>query len=140
MTVRGTRFCRAAKISGFLIHKSILSMLAIFLTATTSATQTIPHQPDLRALFTVVGRLHNIDANLLEAMAQVESGDNPLSVSPDSALGLMQLMPTTASAFSVFDPFDPVANVMGAADFLNYLRSRFANNLIAGIADFTGRI
>jgi Transglycosylase SLT domain len=28
----------------------------------------------------------------------------------------------------VLDPFNPVANVSGAADFLNYLRNRFANN------------
>jgi hypothetical protein len=41
----------------------------------------------------------------------------------------MQLMPATASALSVLDPFDPVANVMGAADFLDCLRNRFANNL-----------
>lgn len=40
----------------------------------------------------------------------------------------MQLMPTTADAFSVLNPFNPVANVRGAADFLDYLRNRFANN------------
>ena len=57
--------------------------------------------------------MHNIDADLLEAMAEVESGANPLSVSPKGALGLMQLMPATANVFSVLDPFDPVANVMG---------------------------
>ena len=88
-----------------------------------------PGHPDLKALFAIVGRMHNIDADLLEAMAEVESGGDPLSVSPKGALGLMQLMPATASAFSVLDPFDPVANVMGAADFLDYLRKRFANNL-----------
>jgi hypothetical protein len=41
----------------------------------------------------------------------------------------MQLMPATASAFSVLDPFNPVSNVMGAADFIDYLRRRFANNV-----------
>jgi soluble lytic murein transglycosylase-like protein len=72
--------------------------------------------------------MHNIDPELLEAMAEVESGGDPLSVSPKGALGLMQLMPATASAFSVLNPFNPVANVRGAADFLDYLRNRFANN------------
>ena len=85
--------------------------------------------------------MHNIDADLLEAMAEVGSGGDPLSVSPKGALGLMQLMPATADAFSVLDPFDPVANVMGAADFLDYLRKRFANNLnLAGIAGLAGRL
>jgi hypothetical protein len=111
------------------VQKSALSILLIFLMPVGAAAQSLPGHPDLKALFAVVGRMHNIDANLLEAMAEVESGGNPLSVSPKGALGLMQLMPATASAFSVLDPFDPVANVMGAADFLDYLRNRFANNL-----------
>jgi hypothetical protein len=111
------------------VQKSALPILLIFLTPAACAAQSIPGEPDLKALFAVVGRMHNIDARLLEAMAEVESGGDPLSVSPKGALGLMQLMPATASALSVLDPFDPVASVMGAADFLDYLRNRFANNL-----------
>ncbi len=84
----------------------------------------------------MVGRIHNIDAHLLEAMAEVESGGDPLSVSPKGALGLMQLMPATASTFSVLDPFDPLENVIGAARFIDYLRNRFANNLnLQGLPD-----
>ena len=73
--------------------------------------------------------MHNIDPDLLEAMAEVESGGDSQSVSPMGALGLMQLMPATANAFSVLDPFNPAANVMGAADFLDYLRNRLAHSL-----------
>jgi hypothetical protein len=119
----------AGRTSASWVQRSALPILLIFLTATAAAAQSIPSLPNLKALFAVVGRTHNIDPNLLEAMAEVESGGDPLSVSPKGALGLMQLMPATASAFSVLDPFDPVANVMGAADFLDYLRNRFANNL-----------
>jgi soluble lytic murein transglycosylase-like protein len=83
--------------------------------------------------------MHNIDPDLLEAMAEVESAGDSLSVSPKGALGLMQLMPTTASAFSVLYPFNSVANVMGAADFLDYLRNRLAkNSQPARIASFAG--
>jgi hypothetical protein len=121
--------CAAAKTSVCWVQKSALPILLIFLIPAAAAAQSIPGRPDLKALFAIVGRMHNIDADLLEAMAEVESGGDPLSVSPKGALGLMQLMPATASAFSVLDPFDPVANVMGAADFLDYLRKRFANNL-----------
>jgi len=119
----------AGKTSACWVRKSALPILLIFLMPSAAAAQSIPGHPDLKALFAIVGRMHNIDADLLEAMAEVESGGDPLSVSPKGALGLMQLMPATASAFSVLDPFDPVANVMGAADFLDYLRKRFANNL-----------
>src|ERR1700685_1806926 len=111
------------------LSQAVLRILLIVLAPAVAAAQSISSQPKLGALFAVVGRTHDIDPELLEAMAEVESGGDPLSVSPKGALGLMQLMPATASAFSVLDPFDPVANVMGAADFLDYLRKRFANNL-----------
>src|SRR5690348_15155801 len=91
------------------VQKSALPILLLVLTPAVAAAQSIPGQPDLKALFAIVGRMHNIDAGLLEAIAEVESGGDPLSVSPKGALGLMQLMPSTASAFSVLDPFDPVA-------------------------------
>jgi Transglycosylase SLT domain len=110
------------------VRKSALTILVIVLISAGAAAQSIPGQPDLKALFAAVGRVHNIDPELLEAMAEVESGGDPLSVSPKGALGLMQLMPATADAFSVLNPFNPVANVRGAADFLDYLRNRFANN------------
>jgi hypothetical protein len=110
------------------LSQAVLRILLIVLVPAVAAAQSIPSQPKLGAIFAVVGRTHNIDPELLEAMAEVESGGDPLSVSPKGALGLMQLMPTTANAFSVLDPFNPAANVRGAADFLNYLRNRFAHN------------
>jgi hypothetical protein len=111
------------------LQKSAFPILLVLLAPAAVAAQSISGQPNLKALFAAVGRMHNIDPDLLEAMAEVESGGDPLSVSPKGALGLMQLMPTTANAFSVLDPFNPVANVRGAADFLDYLRNRFAKTL-----------
>jgi hypothetical protein len=121
----------ARKASVRWMQKSTLPILAllVFFAPVAAAAQSIPGQPNLKALFAIVGQMHNIDPDLLEAIAEVESGGDPLSVSPKGALGLMQLMPATASAFSVPDPFNPVANVTGAADFLDYLRNRLAHNL-----------
>jgi soluble lytic murein transglycosylase-like protein len=91
---------------------------------------------NLKALYEVVGRTHNIDADLLEAIAEVESGSDPMRVSRKGAIGLMQLMPSTATEFAVLDPFDPVSNVLGAADFLDYLRRRFSDHLnLQGLPD-----
>jgi hypothetical protein len=121
----------ARKASARCVQKSTLPILAllIFFAPLAAAAHSIPGQPNLKALFARVGQTHNIDPDLLEAIAEVESGGDPLSVSPKGALGLMQLMPATASAFSVPDPFNPLANVTGAADFLDYLRNRLADNL-----------
>jgi hypothetical protein len=124
----GTDSFWAGKTSTCWVRKSVLAILLIVVTSAGAAAQYIPNQPDLKATFAAIGRMHNIDPELLEAMAEVESGGDPLSVSPKGALGLMQLMPATASEFSVLNPFNPVANLRGAADFLDYLRNRFANN------------
>jgi soluble lytic murein transglycosylase-like protein len=113
-------------------------LIWILLVAVPSAglAQLPPAEINLKALFAAVGRMHNIDADLLEAMAEVESGGDPQSVSPKGALGLMQLMPGTASEFSVADPFDPVSSVLGAAKFLDYLRSRIGKSLdLQGLPD-----
>ncbi len=99
-------------------------------------SQMAAREPNLTALYAAVGRMHNIDAGLLEAMADVESGGDWLSVSPKGAMGLMQLMPSTAVEFSVPDPFDPVSNLLGAVNFIDYLRARFAGNLnLQGLPD-----
>ena len=52
----------------------------------------------------------------------MESGECYDAISPKGAVGLMQLMPATASAFGVENRFDPVQNALGAARFIDYLK------------------
>lgn len=77
---------------------------------------------DLRALFTAVGQMYDLDPDLLAAIAAVESGDRANAISPKGAAGLMQLMPATARRYHVGDAFDPVASALGAARLLADLR------------------
>jgi soluble lytic murein transglycosylase-like protein len=81
---------------------------------------------DRQALFRAVGAMYGLDPALLAAIATAESGNRVRAVSPRGAIGLMQLMPATASEFSVADPFDPVDNALGAARFLDSLRRQRA--------------
>jgi len=103
-------------------------ILALILTATAGAgvhAQQVDQRPvlDMRRLYQFVGRLYNLDPDLLEAIATAESNGNPDAVSPKGAEGLMQLMPQTARELRVDHPFDPVENVFGAARFLTELRA-----------------
>ena len=62
-------------------------------------------------------RVHGLDPALLRAVAWRESRGNNAAVSVKGALGVMQLMPSTAAALGV-DPRDPEANINGGAAYL----------------------
>ncbi len=64
---------------------------------------------------------HELPAELIRSVIQVESNYNPFAVSPKGALGIMQLIPETARRFGVSDAFDPVENIRGGTKYLKYL-------------------
>jgi soluble lytic murein transglycosylase-like protein len=70
-----------------------------------------------------------VEANLLRAVIVVESGFNSRAVSKRGAVGLMQLMPATASRFGVLNPYDARQNVHGGARYLKFLMNRFGHDI-----------
>ena len=74
---------------------------------------------------------HALRPELVRAVIQVESGFNPRARSPKGAMGLMQLMPGTASGLGVSDPYDPAQAVDGAARLLRTLLDRFDSTELA---------
>ncbi len=77
-----------------------------------------------------------VESNLLRAVIVVESGFNSRAVSKRGAVGLMQLMPATASRFGVSDPFDPKENVHAGARYLRFLMDRFGHNVSLALAAY----
>lgn len=67
---------------------------------------------------------HGVDPRLLAALVWTESNFHPGAVSHAGAIGLAQLMPTTAAGLGV-DPWDPVQNLLGGARYLRIQIERF---------------
>ncbi|MGO9992576.1 MAG: lytic transglycosylase domain-containing protein, partial [Steroidobacteraceae bacterium] len=77
-----------------------------------------------------------VEANLLRAVIVVESGFNSRAVSKRGAVGLMQLMPATASRFGVSNPYDPKENIHAGARYLKFLMDRFGQNVRLALAAY----
>ncbi len=69
----------------------------------------------------------SLDPSLVRAIVEVESKSHPRAVSRAGAMGLMQVMPETATDVEIFDPFNPLDNLMGACRYLRLLMNRYQN-------------
>ncbi|OFW09727.1 MAG: hypothetical protein A3H96_01300 [Acidobacteria bacterium RIFCSPLOWO2_02_FULL_67_36] len=68
---------------------------------------------------------HGVDPMLVRALIQVESGYKPRARSAKGAMGLMQLMPSTAREYKLRNPFDPKANIEAGIKHLKGLLDRW---------------
>jgi peptidoglycan DL-endopeptidase CwlO len=82
-------------------------------------------------LIASLSEAHGVNPMLVSALIQVESGYRPRARSSRGAMGLMQLMPSTAREYKVRNPFDPKANIEGGIRHLKSLIDRFGAEKIA---------
>lgn len=80
-------------------------------------------------IIAAVSEAHGVDPMLVKALIQVESNYKPRARSPKGAMGLMQLMPSTAREYKVRNPFDPRANIEAGIKHLKSLIDRFGEEL-----------
>jgi soluble lytic murein transglycosylase-like protein len=91
---------------------------------------------DIDQLVQQTANHYQVDPELIHAMIRVESGYDSRAVSSKGAMGLMQLIPTTAQRFGVTNPFDPKQNIEGGVNYLKYLLNLFGGDLPLSLAAY----
>ena len=93
-------------------------------------------QQDIDAAIDAAAERHHVDPSLVRSVVKVESNFNPNAVSRKGAMGLMQLMPSTARSLNVVNPFDPEQNVDAGVRHLRKLLDSYGGNVRLSLAAY----
>lgn len=99
-----------------------------------SVSQGIPESMD--KIFEEASSMYGVPLNLVKAVAKAESNFNASAVSKAGAIGVMQLMPSTARSLGVSDPYDARQNIMGGTKYLRENLDRFGGNVSLALAAY----
>lgn len=81
-------------------------------------------------------RAEGVDPALVWAIMQNESAFKRFAVSHKNAMGLMQLIPSTATRFGVTDVFNETQNIRGGVRYLKFLLRFFDGNVRLTVAAY----
>jgi len=79
----------------------------------------------MNEIFEKASAKYGVSTKLLKAIAKEESGFQPGVVSSAGAVGVMQLMPGTATSLGVTDAYDAEQNIMGGAKLIAQLMNQY---------------
>jgi soluble lytic murein transglycosylase-like protein len=91
---------------------------------------------ELNSYFAEASATYGVDEKLLKAVAKAESNFNPSAVSSAGAIGIMQLMPSTAAGLGVSDSFDARENILGGAKYLSQLLNKYNGDTSLALAAY----
>ncbi len=83
-----------------------------------------------------ISSYYHLDPRLIKEIVHQESSFNPKARSSANAMGLMQMIPSTARRFGVKDPYDPDESLHGGCRYLVWLLRRFGGRLDLTLAGY----
>jgi len=102
--------------------------------AVPGARQELKQQYD--PIIQACARQFYVPADLIHSIIRAESDYDSTAISPKGAVGLMQLMPETATQYGVSDSFDPAQNIKGGVKYLKDLIKLFNGNTAKVLAAY----
>src|SRR5579862_611268 len=124
----------AAEVSQYFGHDTTQAANAKIVAANAGGHQA--SQEEIDASIVMAAARHNVDPNLVRAVVKVESNFNSNAVSRKGAMGLMQLMPSTARSLKVNNPFDPEQNVDAGVRHLKQLLENYGGDVKLTLAAY----
>ena len=124
---------RRKRLAAALVALFVLALIALVFLVLSGEVDKLTYKLTNVAAIARYSEEYGLDPYLVAAIIHVERGSRETAVSPKGALGLMQLMPSTAEwiAGKLGEPFDPDAltepytNIRYGCWYLNFLFERF---------------
>lgn len=103
---------------------------------TDNSTSDVSCPENLADIFAEASETYGVSEKLLLCIAKTESNFNANATSSTGAMGIMQLMPATASALGVTNAYDARENIMGGASLMAQHLQKYNGNVSLALAAY----
>jgi len=124
----------AAEVTQYFGQESVQSANARIVAANGHGHQASPEEID--SSIVMAAARHNVDPNLVRAVVKVESNFNSNAVSRKGAMGLMQLMPSTARSLNLKNTVVAEQNVVAGVRHLKQLLESYGGDVKLTLAAY----